>query len=140
MLHINEEISISRSELNFSFARSPGPGGQNVNKVNSKAVLRWSLADTQAISPAVKYRIRLHHANRITNEDELVISSHRYRDQPRNVDDCLNKLKLIVQLAAVPPVPRKKTKVPKGVVRRRLENKKRTSEKKKLRSRVDRHD
>lgn len=138
MLHVNENISIPMSELRFTYARSPGPGGQNVNKVNSKAILRWSLVSTVAISGAVKQRLRMKYGNRISGDGDLIITSHRYRDQPRNVSDCLNKLAVMIRAVATPPKPRRKTKIPKGVIRRRLDNKKKNSQKKRLRGKVDR--
>ncbi|MEL7496925.1 MAG: alternative ribosome rescue aminoacyl-tRNA hydrolase ArfB [Planctomycetota bacterium] len=137
MLHVNDDISIPMSELKFSYARSPGPGGQNVNKVNTKAILRWSVLATQAIPGSIKQRLRTKHRKKISTDGDLIITSHRYRDQPRNVADCLAKLKRMILDAATVPKPRKKTKVPRSATRRRLENKRRKSEKKRLRSRFD---
>ena len=110
MLYINEKISIPRAEFRFSFARSPGPGGQNVNKVNSKAVLRWTVDECLAIPTLMKRRFIKKFANRISGEGILVLSSHRYRDQPRNVQDCLDKLKAMLLSVAEAPKPRKKKK------------------------------
>lgn len=133
MLHVNQNITIPTTELRFSFARSPGPGGQNVNKVNSKAVLRWSLT-SRSVDPVVKQRIRNRYGNQVNRHDEIVISSHKHRDQPRNVADCLSKLKRMILNCTKAPKVRKKTKPSAGSVRRRLENKRRHSEKKKSRS------
>jgi ribosome-associated protein len=136
MLYVNEKISIPRSEITFTFARSPGPGGQNVNKVNSKAVLRWPVQETQALPYQIKQRFIAKYTNRITGEGIFVMSSHRYRDQPRNVNDCLEKLKRLILAVVDAPKPRKKTKPSAGAKRRRLEGKKRRSATKKLRGRV----
>jgi ribosome-associated protein len=133
MLYINRKISIPRSELSFTFARSPGPGGQNVNKVNSKAILRWEIEASQCLPMGVKQRFVAKFKNRISNEGVLVLSSHRYRDQPRNIEDCLDKLIALLLSVAEPPKPRKKKKLSAGAKRRRLENKRRKSEKKRLR-------
>ena len=133
MLFINEKISIPRSEFKFSFARSPGPGGQNVNKVNSKAVLRWTIADCISIPTLMKQRFEKKFANRISSEGILVLSSHRYRDQPKNVQDCLNKLKAMLLSVAETPKPRKKKKVSASAKRRRLEAKRRRSATKQMR-------
>ena len=133
MLYINEKISIPRSEFRFSFARSPGPGGQHVNKVNSKAVLRWTVDECRAIPTLMKQRFVKKFANRISGEGILVLSSHRYRDQPRNVQDCLDKLKAMLLSVAETPKPRKKKKVSMAAKRRRLETKRRRSATKRMR-------
>ena len=140
MLRINNRISIPQSEFRFTYSRSPGPGGQNVNKVNSKATLRWPLVGSNALPIAVKQRLLAQQKNRLTAEGDLLISSHRYRDQPRNVADCLAKLKTIVLAAVEVPKARKKTRVPAAVKRKRLQDKKRTAEKKRLRGRINRND
>ncbi|MDE0936701.1 MAG: alternative ribosome rescue aminoacyl-tRNA hydrolase ArfB [Mariniblastus sp.] len=133
MLKVNRKISIRLAEFKFSFARSPGPGGQNVNKVNSKAVLKWSPAKCKSLPEAVRIRFIKKYANRINQEEDFVISSHRFRDQGRNVADCLNKLRdLIIQVAELPK-PRKQTRPTAGSVRRRLTGKKRLSDIKKSR-------
>jgi ribosome-associated protein len=133
MLTVNEKISIRVSEFKFSYARSPGPGGQNVNKVNSKAVLRWSVKKTQSLPAAVKQRFLARYANRISKEGELVINSHRYRDQGRNVADCLHKLRELILAVATAPKIRKPKKVSYSAKKRRVEAKKRTGEKKRSR-------
>ena len=81
-LRINAQIAIPRRELQFSFVRSSGPGGQNVNKVASKAVLRWNVTNTQAIPEAVRGRLLARFARRINDHGELILSSQRYRDRP----------------------------------------------------------
>ncbi|HLW67087.1 MAG TPA: alternative ribosome rescue aminoacyl-tRNA hydrolase ArfB [Gemmataceae bacterium] len=130
MLHINHYIQIPAEELHFTFARSGGPGGQNVNKVASKAVLRWSLAANTSVPEHVKSRLRSLHRNRVTAEDEVIIQSQRYRDQERNRQDCLDKLReFILQVAALPK-PRHATKPTRGSRERRLQAKKHRSERK----------
>ncbi len=133
MFKVNRKISIRLTEFKFSFARSPGPGGQNVNKVNSKAILKWSPAKCKSLPEAVRHRFIKKFANRINQENEFVISSHRFRDQGRNVADCLNKLRDLIIEVAEPPKQRKKTRPTAGSVRRRLTEKKRQSEIKKSR-------
>ena len=125
MLNVNEKITIRLTEFNFSYARSPGPGGQNVNKVNSKVILKWSLDKTNALPDSVRRRFLQKYANRVSQDGVLVVTSHRFRDQGRNVADCLGKLREMILSVAIEPKPRKKTKVPRGVKRRRLENKRR---------------
>ena len=138
MLHVNNQISIPENEFRFSYARSPGPGGQNVNKVNTKAILHWSVTETKRLPEGVRRRLMVQQKNRISDNGDLVISSHRFRDQKRNVADCLDKLKTMILAVAQPPRKRKRTKVPRAAKERRLENKRQKSQKKQLRQRVDR--
>jgi ribosome-associated protein len=133
-LHINSQIAIPRGELHFTFVRSSGPGGQNVNKVASKAVLRWSVAASQAIPEEVRGRLLIRNARRINDRGELIVSSQRYRDQLRNIDDCLAKLREIVATGAKTPRPRKKTRPTKASREARLEQKRATSARKRRRN------
>ena len=139
MLPINDALTIPEGELSFSYARSGGPGGQNVNKVSTKAVLRWKLAESGSVSAEVKERIARLERKRVTTEGELVIASQRYRDQERNREDCLERLREIVLRALVVPKVRKATKPTKGSKRRRVADKRRASAKKQSR-RVSGHD
>jgi ribosome-associated protein len=132
-LRINARISIPRSELRFSFVRSSGPGGQNVNKVASKAALRWSVAASPSIPDDVRDRLIAANRRRINERGELILSSQRFRDQSKNVADCLAKLRHLVLSAASPPRPRKKTRMPKSARDARLREKKTIAEKKRRR-------
>jgi ribosome-associated protein len=123
-MEITLTISVPDEELLFSFARSGGPGGQNVNKVASKAVLHWDLAGNATLPPEVKERLRVQQANRITTEGELVIQSQRFRDQAKNVEDCLAKLREMVLRALHAPRPRKITRPSRASRERRLVAKK----------------
>jgi ribosome-associated protein len=125
MLDINDRIHIPEEEFSWSFVRSGGPGGQNVNKVASKAVLRWNLAASPSVPDDVKSRLRERLPSRITNEGDLLITSQRYRDQERNRLDCLEKLREMVRAAAMPPRVRRKTKPTRGSRERRLADKRR---------------
>lgn len=120
MLDINDRIRIPDEELSWSFVRSGGPGGQNVNKVASKAVLRWNLDASLSLPADVKARLREQQRQRITNDGDLLLTSQRYRDQERNREDCEEKLRQMVLRALTPPKPRKKTKPTRGAKERRL--------------------
>jgi ribosome-associated protein len=133
MLVINQKLAIPLKEISLSFSRSGGPGGQNVNKVNSKVTLHWKVSANATLPDAVKHRFAERYKNRINGEGDLVLSSQRFRDQGRNVADCLSKLRAMVEEVAKPPTVRKKSRVSLGAKRRRLENKRRVSEKKSTR-------
>lgn len=133
---VNGRISIPRSELRLTFARSSGPGGQNVNKVNSKVTLHWPVATSPSLPEDVRGRFLSQFANRITNDGELVLSSQESRDQASNIEDCLSKLRDMVLSVATPPKKRRPTKPTKGSQRRRLEAKKGRSQTKNLRRKL----
>ncbi len=135
MVNITADIEIPNEEIEFTFARSGGPGGQNVNKVNSKAVLRWTPMSSNSLPGAVQARFLQRYANRLTTDGELVLSSQKYRDQGRNIDDCLEKLREMIQNVLVPPTPRKATKPSLGSKIRRVESKTQHSERKQQRRR-----
>ncbi|HVA44929.1 MAG TPA: alternative ribosome rescue aminoacyl-tRNA hydrolase ArfB [Pirellulales bacterium] len=136
-LTVSNRIRIPLEEFEFTFARSSGPGGQNVNKVNSKALLRWPVRTSPSLPEAVRERFVGRYGNRITVDGDLLISSQRFRDQGRNVDDCLDRLREMLAAVAAPPTRRKRTKPTRASIRRRLENKRRTSQKKQGRREPD---
>jgi ribosome-associated protein len=123
MLDVNERIHIPETELEWSYVRSSGPGGQNVNKVASKAVLRWHLAASPSVPADVKARLFAQQRSRITGDGELVLNSQRFRDQERNRQDCLDKLRDLVQQAATVPKQRRVTRPSRGSKLRRLASK-----------------
>jgi ribosome-associated protein len=134
-LRVNSQIAIPRREFQFTFVRSSGPGGQNVNKVASKAVLRWSVVDSPSLPDAIRARFIAQCARRMNERGELVLSSQRSRDQSKNIDDCLEKVRALVATAAVVPKKRKKTRVPKSSRESRLREKRVASQKKQRRGR-----
>src|SRR3954469_16760481 len=98
MIHVNDVIVIPDDELEWSYARSGGPGGQNVNKVSSKAVLRWKAAASAAPIPVAAWaRMKARFPSRFTVEGDVVLSSQKYRDQERNRLDCEEKLAEMVR-------------------------------------------
>jgi ribosome-associated protein len=135
MLDINKTIHIPEAEFSWTFVRSGGPGGQNVNKVASKAVLRWDLNASPSLPAVVKARLRSQHPSRVTVEGDFLVSSQRYRDQERNRQDCLEKLREFVLLAAFVPKVRKKKKPTRASKERRLAEKRHRSAAKSARRR-----
>ena len=137
MLHVSSTVQIPDSEFEVTFARSGGPGGQNVNKVNSKAVLRWDAAGSPSIPGGVRHRFLAKYASRLTKDGHLVIHSQRYRDQARNTADCKERLKQMLLQVERPPVARRPTRPSRGAKERRLQNKKQNSDRKRQRRKPD---
>jgi ribosome-associated protein len=132
-MFIPPNIHINDDELHFTFVRSSGPGGQNVNKVNSKAVLRWNVMASPGLPEAVRGRFVSRFGNRLSDAGELVLSSQRFRDQRRNEQDCLDKIREMLSAVARAPKRRRKTKPTRASIERRKEQKRETSHKKQRR-------
>ncbi|MEZ4873385.1 MAG: alternative ribosome rescue aminoacyl-tRNA hydrolase ArfB [Bdellovibrionales bacterium] len=128
---------IPLTELNISFDRSSGPGGQNVNKVNTKATLRWDFRQSTSIPQDVKDRFEQRFNTRINTDGSVVLQSDKYRSQNRNREACIARLNEWVASVWFPPKKRKKTKPKKSAVEKRLQQKKKHSDTKKNRKKVD---
>ncbi|HYV84657.1 MAG TPA: alternative ribosome rescue aminoacyl-tRNA hydrolase ArfB, partial [Patescibacteria group bacterium] len=113
-LRVGDRIRVEADELRFQFARSAGAGGQNVNKVNSKAILRFAVEASPGLPPDVRERFLRRFARRITTEGDLVLASQRTRDQRRNIEDCLDKLAAMLAQVAEAPAPRRPTRPGRG--------------------------
>ena len=109
-LVITHYLTIPAGELQAVYSRSSGPGGQNVNKVNTKATLIWDLNSTQALFPSTLVRLKALAASRITDEGTLKIHSQVYREQSRNLQACRDRLRNLVLEALKPLVVRKETR------------------------------
>lgn len=133
MLVVTAQLQIPLREFRFTFVRSGGPGGQNVNKVSSKAVLRWAVAASPSLPEAIRQRLLAKCRRQITTDGDLLLTSQRFRDAGRNAADCLEKLRALLVVAAHPVRPRKTTRPTRASVRRRLDQKRRQSEKKQRR-------
>lgn len=133
MLVVTPKLQIPLREFRFTYSRSSGPGGQNVNKLNTKALLRWAMLKSPSLPEAVRQRLAAKFPRRITSEGDLLITSQRFRDAGRNTADCLEKLRGMLLEVAEPVRPRKPTRPTRASVHRRIENKRRCSQKKKQR-------
>ena len=136
MIEITPEISIDDSELSESFVRSSGPGGQNVNKVSSAVQLRFDVRGSPSLPNDVAIRLMKLAGSRLTKDGVIVITAQEHRQQERNRAEARDRLFDLIRQAAVRPVPRRKTKVPKAQKKKRLEGKKRRGETTKNRGRV----
>jgi protein subunit release factor B len=97
---------LSFIRVEFSFARSSGPGGQNVNKLNTKAELRFHVQSATWLQPEVRQRLVQYQSNKVSKEGDLIISSQEHRTQSKNKDDCVEKLKIMIAEAMLTPKER----------------------------------
>ncbi len=135
MIEITPHIFLNEAELKFTFVCSPGPGGQNVNKVATAVQLRFDVLRTLSLPTDVRTRLITLLGNKITTQGELIIKASRHRTQERNKQDALSRLIELLQQAAVPPKKRKKTRPTKASKQRRLTSKLQQGIKKSLRRR-----
>jgi ribosome-associated protein len=129
-------MKIPIKELNFTFSRSSGAGGQNVNKVNTKVSLTWDFKKSESISNAVKKRFEEKYKRYIVNNDQVKITSQRFRNQSRNIVDCTEKLQSMLEKVAVAPKKRIATKPTKNSIAKRIDRKKNKSKIKKNRQKI----
>lgn len=130
----NRDLS---SELKFSASRSSGPGGQNVNKVNSKVELRFHVDQSELLSENEKFMINLHCRNRINSEGELIITVQTDRSQLKNKEEAIEKFYQLITKALTPRKNRRPSAPTRSSVERRLKLKKESSEKKQLRKKIE---
>ena len=126
-IDISPTLSIDESELEITFVRSSGPGGQNVNKVATAAQLRFDAAHSRSLPPDVRARLISRAGSRITRDGVLIITARRFRTQERNRAEAQQRLVALIQEAAVKPIPRRATKPPRASKQKRLEGKKHRS-------------
>lgn len=128
MLQITPSIQLQDDEIQSVFIRSPGPGGQNVNKVSTAVQLRFNLKDSQSIPLEIKQRLAKLAGKRLTTDGMLLIEARQYRSQERNRQAAIDRLVKLIQQASLPPRPRHKTRPTQASIKRRLETKRKRSE------------
>ena len=133
MLIITPDLVIAESEIEEKFIRSAGPGGQNVNKVATAVQLRFDVQHSPSLPEAVRARLLRLAVKRVTDEGVLVIEAHRFRTQEENRQDARQRLVALLQKAAVAPKTRRPTKPTAASQARRLDSKRRQSQRKRLR-------
>jgi ribosome-associated protein len=133
MIRVNAQISIEEREIEESFVRASGPGGQNVNKLSTAVQLRFDVRGSPSLPAEVRARLERLAGARLTRDGVLVITAQRHRTQARNRDDALERLLELIRQAAVAPVKRRPTKPTKASRERRIEGKKRRAGIKRLR-------
>jgi ribosome-associated protein len=125
------------SEFQFQTSRSSGPGGQNVNKVETRVTLRFRVASSELLNQSEKERLRLKWASKLTSDGELLVSAEKHRSQLKNREEAISVFHKLLEKAFTDPKPRKKTKPSKAAIRERLDAKKKHADKKANRRKPD---
>lgn len=133
MIHVTDHISLDDDELQESFVRSSGPGGQNVNKLSTAVQLRFDVRRSRSLPNDVAIRLMRIAGSRLTKDGVLVITAQSHRTQERNREDARERLFAMIREAAVKPIPRRATKPTQASRLKRVEGKKIRSNIKKMR-------
>ena len=138
MIHITSDIAIDEREIQETFIRASGPGGQNVNKVATAVQLRFDVAHSPSLPDDVRERLIPLAGRRMTEDGVLIIEARRFRTQDRNRQDAIDRLVALIRRASKKPKRRRKTKPTRASEEQRLEAKRRRSERKRMRQSVPR--
>lgn len=136
MLYITPSIAIDESEIDESFVRASGPGGQNVNKVATAVQLRFDVGRSRALDDGTRARLRTLAGSKVSRDGVLVIDARRHRTQAQNREDARNRLAELIRRAATPPKRRRPTKPSAAARERRIVAKTRRGETKHGRARI----
>ena len=134
MISVTPGIALDENEIELSFIRASGPGGQNVNKVSTAVQLRFDVLRSASLPPGVRERLRVLAGKRVSREGVLIITAHRFRSQDQNRRDAIERLVALIQQAAVPRKTRRATRPTRSSRERRLEGKRHRGHIKRLRS------
>jgi ribosome-associated protein len=135
-ISVTPSVTVPGEAWSWRATRSSGPGGQNVNKVASRVEVRVDLGRIEGLRADALARLLVLSRHRLDARGRLLVTSQRTRDQPRNLEDAVEKVKTLVAAALVPPRPRRPTRATKGSVERRLDAKRRDRRRKEPRGRV----
>jgi len=136
MILITNNISIEDNELNFTFIKASGPGGQNVNKVSTAVQLKFDVLNSDSLSERIKTALIRNAGRRITKDGILIIEAKRFRTQEKNKQDSIDRLVALIRKSAEITKPRRKTKPTNTSVEKRIENKKQKARIKKQREKI----
>jgi ribosome-associated protein len=128
MIKITPTIHLDENEIREDFVRASGPGGQNVNKVDTAVQLRFNVANSPSLSEPIRKRLLYLARNHITDDGVLIIEAKRFRSQKRNREDAFNRLVSLIRQAAKPLKDRRKTKPTRASQEQRLKKKRHRSE------------
>ena len=122
-LVINDQLTIAAQELEITASRSSGPGGQHVNKTDTRIQVRWNVTASAALSDVQRARLLRNLASRLTDAGDLLLACDSNRSQRRNREEALQRLAALVREALIPPTPRKKPRPSRAAVEKRLQEK-----------------
>ena len=137
MIVVTDLISVGDDEIELEYVQSSGPGGQNVNKVATAAQLRFNVRRSASLPEDVRQRLERLAGKRLTDEGILIIEARRYRSQEQNRQDAIDRLVVMIRKASEKPKPRKKTRPTAEAMQKRLDEKRRRGEIKRLRRAID---
>jgi ribosome-associated protein len=136
MIHITSDIAVDEREIQQTFIRASGPGGQNVNKVATAVQLRFDVAHSPSLTDDVRQRLIRLADRRMTEDGVLIVVARRFRTQDRNRQDAMDRLVALIRTASEAPKPRRRTKPTRVSKEQRLEAKRRRGKRKRRRQRV----